>query len=338
MADYAYPEQSVIATNPSIGPNGQPAPIQSTEIGFIDGSGNLQGVSSTNPLPVTIESEVGTLDVNISEYGGVATTLGQKVSASSLPVVIASDQSAVPISASSLPLPTGAATSANQTTEITALGTINTTLGSPFQAGGSIGNTSFIATQTTGSNLHVEVDNFPATQPISGTVAISNFPATQPISGTVTADQGTSPWVISGTVTADAGTGDFTVVQPTGTNLHAVIDSGTVAVTQSTSPWVISGAVTSGANTNGQVNNSVSVGTSPTTFTPPANAVGFVVEAESSNTVNLRYACGTTASTTVGMLLEPGRDSGFVPSSATVTVCAVSSSGQAASIQWIMSS
>ena len=109
-----------------------------------------------------------------------------------------------------------------------------------------------------------------------------------------------------------------------------------MAVTQSTSPWVISGTVTSSINSNAQVHNSTVVGTSPITFTPPANAVGFVVEAESSNTVNLRYAAGTTASTTVGMLLEPGRDLEYVPTSATVTVCAVSGSGQAASIQWAM--
>jgi hypothetical protein len=47
----------------------------------------------------------------------------------------------VPISATSLPLPTGASTAAGLTT-------INTTLGSPFQAGGSIGNTTFAATQS----------------------------------------------------------------------------------------------------------------------------------------------------------------------------------------------
>jgi hypothetical protein len=31
----------------------------------------------------------------------------------------------------------------------------------------------------------VGVNNFPATQPVSGTIAVSNFPATQPVSGTV---------------------------------------------------------------------------------------------------------------------------------------------------------
>lgn len=51
------------------------------------------------------------------------------------------------------------------------------------------------------TNLPVQVQNFPATQPVSGSVSVSNFPATQPVSGTVSATQGTSPWVISGSVT-----------------------------------------------------------------------------------------------------------------------------------------
>lgn len=50
-------------------------------------------------------------------------------------------QATQPVSAASLPLPSGAATSALQTT-------MNTTLGSPFQAGGSIGNTTFAATES----------------------------------------------------------------------------------------------------------------------------------------------------------------------------------------------
>jgi hypothetical protein len=45
-------------------------------------------------------------------------SLGQKVMAASFPVVIASDQSAVPISAASLPLPAGAATEATLATRV----------------------------------------------------------------------------------------------------------------------------------------------------------------------------------------------------------------------------
>ena len=51
---------------------------------------------------------------------------GQATMANSSPVVLASDQSAVPISATSLPLPTGGSTSALQTTGNTSVGSIDT--------------------------------------------------------------------------------------------------------------------------------------------------------------------------------------------------------------------
>ena len=44
---------SISASNPSVGTTGVAAPGSATEIGIIDGSGNLQGVSASNPLPVT---------------------------------------------------------------------------------------------------------------------------------------------------------------------------------------------------------------------------------------------------------------------------------------------
>jgi hypothetical protein len=57
--------------------------------------------------------------------GGTLVTLGQKTMSSSLPVTLASDQGAVPVSASSLPLPAGASTSANQTTANASLSSID---------------------------------------------------------------------------------------------------------------------------------------------------------------------------------------------------------------------
>jgi hypothetical protein len=77
----------------------------------------------------------------------------------------------------------------------------------------------------------VDVGNFPATQPVSGTVAVSNFPATQPVSGTVAVTQSTSPWVVSGTVAVSG-------------------VAGTVAVTQS-GAWTVA-ATQSGAWTTGR--------------------------------------------------------------------------------------
>jgi hypothetical protein len=67
-----------------------------------------------NPLPVTGPLTQAQLLAELDEKFG---DLGQAAMASSAPVVIASDQSAIPISAASLPLPTGAATAVNQLTQ-----------------------------------------------------------------------------------------------------------------------------------------------------------------------------------------------------------------------------
>lgn len=86
-------------------------------------------------------------------------------------------------------LPSGASTSALQST-------INTTLGSPFQAGGSIGNTTFAATQGTAANLNATVVG-------TGTLAVQAQPT--PVT-----------------------TGGVSVyfVQPTASDNHVVIKAG----------------------------------------------------------------------------------------------------------------
>lgn len=72
-------------------------------------------------------------------------SLGSTTSAGSLSVTPASNATFT------VGLPSGAATAANQTTGNTALTTINTTLGSPFQAGGNIGNISGTVSLPTGA-------------------------------------------------------------------------------------------------------------------------------------------------------------------------------------------
>lgn len=76
------------------------------------------------------------LKVNVVNGGGTSTVNQGSPGPSPWPVTAYQGTSPWAISASSLPLPTGAATSALQSSTITALG-------SPFQAGGSIGNTAF---------------------------------------------------------------------------------------------------------------------------------------------------------------------------------------------------
>ncbi len=89
--------------------------------------------------------------------------------------------------------------------------------------------------------------------------------------------------------------------------------------------------------TNGSVVNTTLTATTASPNTAPANATGFILEAESTNTNNIRWAIGATASATVGSRLEPGRDSGFIPCAATISVCAEVSGTNLYSIQWILS-
>jgi hypothetical protein len=114
--------------------------------------------------------------------------------------------------AGTISLPTGAATSALQTTGNTALTTINTTLGSPFQAGGSIGNTTFAVTNagTFAAQLTGATNNI---NNIAGTISLPTGAATSALQTTGNTALNTinttlnSPMQNSGgSVTANAGT------------------------------------------------------------------------------------------------------------------------------------
>ncbi len=101
---------------------------------------------------------------------------------------------AVPVSMAAVP--TGGATAANQATEIASLASIDakvatttgqaaiiSALGSPFQAGGSIGNTSFGATQGTAANLNMTEASAAAILAVSG--ATSGAAVITDASGTI---------------------------------------------------------------------------------------------------------------------------------------------------------
>jgi hypothetical protein len=392
-----YPTAGEAAgSNPSVGVNTTTAPTSSTEIGFIDGSGNLQGVSPTNPLPVTIDGGLANpLNVNIADYGGAVTSLGQKLSAASMPVVLASDQSAIPVSQSgtwnlnnitgTISLPTGASTSALQTTGNTSLASILADMTNGTQVTTITGTVPLptgaatSALQTTGNtslaSILADMTNGTQVTTITGTVPLPTGASTAALQSNVQSAPGTSqtvaitiqgnasgiPVPITGTIsTTNSANGTPGTTPPAAATYIAGLTStsspsyttgnleplsltlaGAVRVDGSAVTQPVSGTLNTNSpiNTNGSASNSTTVGSgSATTFTPPANAIGFILESESTNTINLRWAVGTTATTTVGILMEPGRDTGFVPAKATVSVIALSGSGQAVGIQWIMSS
>ena len=125
-------------SNAAASATGAAVPTSADYVGF-NSAGNLIGVSSANPLPVTgaITNTAFGISGTLPAFASTPTVnIG---TAPTIAVTGAFYQATQPISAANLPLPTGAATAAGLTT-------INTTLGTPFQAGGSIGNTAFAAT------------------------------------------------------------------------------------------------------------------------------------------------------------------------------------------------
>ncbi len=103
-----------------------------------------------------------------------------------------------------------------------------------------------------------------------------------------------------------------------------VMISGTIPVVQ--------GANTAGTNIDG------SVGTTATQFVAPANAVGFILMANDDGTASVRWkAGGGVASAASGSQLQPGRDTGFVPCGADLSVASESGT-QPINIQWVQSS
>ena len=231
----------------------------------VDSRGRLLIVDSN--LPATVDTNYGTVGAStlrtasqIGNATGGADFAAGNSSAQTLRVVIATNQSALPV--------TGTFWQATQPVS----GTVAATQSGTWNIGTLTSITNPVA--------------------VTGTF----WQATQPVSGTVTANQGTSPWVVSGTVTttppANASTNitqwnSVALGSPSAygtapgavnvpgvnafiTNSVAVTGtfwqttqpvSGTVAVTQSTSPWVVSGTVTA---------TNPSVGT--VAATPPTSA------------------------------------------------------------------
>jgi hypothetical protein len=209
-------------------------------------------VSPNNTVPisgtVTVQQATASnLKVDLSGTGANTTAL--KVDGSGV---------TQPVSATSLPLPTGAATAANQSTEITALNQLHTDLIAALPAGSNtIGSVNVLG----GNSTAVKVDGSGVTQPVSGTF----WQATQPVSGTLSANQSgtwtvqpgntqnTTPWLIrpsDGTnsvaikaaSTAAATTDPALVVAVSPNNTIASTQSGTWTVqpgnTANTTPWL----------------------------------------------------------------------------------------------------
>lgn len=200
---------NIVVSNPSVGTNGTTAPTSSNLAGGKDGSGNLQ--------PLSTDSS-GNLNVNVGTLAlptGASTSAKQDTGNASLASIDSKLTNPLPISASSLPLPSGAATAANQSTANTSLSSID-------------GKTPALGQALAAASVPVVLTaaQLSTLTPLSS-VSVSNFPATQPISGTVTVNPLTNSSIVKAQVQDNSGNG----ITSTSNALDINIKSGSIANT-----------------------------------------------------------------------------------------------------------
>lgn len=168
-----------------------PIPIKVTD----DGTG--LGIVS-----VTSSGGGADTDVNIAQVGGAVVSLGQKTMANSIPAVLASDQTAIPVTDNSGSLTVDGTVSLGSGSNV--IGHVIADTGSTTAVTGNV-----TVVQPTGTNLHAVIDSG------STTAVTGNVTVVQPT--------GTNLHAVLDTTSTTA------VTQATGSNLHMVVDSGTVS-------------------------------------------------------------------------------------------------------------
>lgn len=227
---FAVPSTAILAGTRL--PNGSLSPLLSNGNGYLQVDLIAQTLSAVN--------------TNIAAFGNTTVTIGQNISAASMPVVIASDQSTLPISAVSLPLPTGASTSALQT-QIS--GQLPATLGTKLIA------TSLAVNIASDQVVPVSATALPlpsgaATSALqtTGNASLSSIDGKTPALGQALAAASVPVVLPAAQIATLTPLSSVTVTQATGTNLHTVVDSGTVSAKASTPT---AGTVTQAALTIG---------------------------------------------------------------------------------------
>lgn len=301
----------------------------------VDGSAVTQPVSAASlPLPTGAATSAAqtTGNTSLASIDGKLASLGQKTMAGSEPVVIASDQSAIPV--------TGTFWQTTQPVSGTVTANIGTTNGLALDAsvqnvqgsasGGAVATKSALAggqylltppTLTNAQQAALQLDasgnlKVNVTSGGGSNASVSTTGATVPASATYVGFKGS--------------TGNLTAVTLTAAGALPVDGSA------STQPVSIASSVQVKDAVNVTASGSAAAATVSTvaTLTAPANAVGFVLQCLDTSTANIRWAIGRTASATLGQQLQPGRDTGFIPSGANVTICAESGT-QNYDIQWV---
>lgn len=277
------------------------------------------GGSSSGALDFGASSAAARTAAQIGNATGAAAFGAGNSSAQTLRTVIATDQSALPITVAALPLPAGAAT---ETTLAAMSAKLPATLGQKVMA----------------SSLAVVLASDQAAIPVtvSGVATAANQASELTLIGAVTE---TAP----ATDTASSGlNGRLQRIAQRLTSLIALLPASlgqktmanslavTLASDQSAFP-VTSTRVLS--PTMGQLTAAVTA----QTLTAPANAKGFTIQNSARATSAVRWReSSIAASVTVGFLLEPGQSTSYQDGAASISVFAVDGTAIDVAVAWFV--
>ena len=254
------------------------------------GSNLHVAVDSLPPTPAgsntigAVTQASGPWTMNLTQISGSALALGQSTMAGSIPVAIASNQSAIPVSQSGTWTTGRTWTLLSGTDSISSVQSGTWTTGRTWtlasgsdsvsavqsgtwtvQPGNTANTTPWLASIAQGGNT--------AAVSAAGALKVDGSAVTQPVSGTVTANQGGSPWGVNLTQVGGAAlalgqstmAGSLPVAIASNQSAIPVSQNGVWTVqpgnTANTTPWLVtvSTALPAGSNLIGSVNQ----GTSP---------------------------------------------------------------------------
>ena len=260
---------------------------------------------SSNKLLV----DIGSTDLSTESTLGDVKTAAQSID-SKLPSLddgrIPVDGSGVtqPISATSLPLPSGAATSANQDTSNTSLSSIDGKLPDLYDG-----------------KIPVDASGSTVTATVSGTVDANVTASALPTGAATEANQDTGNTSLSSidSKTPDlgqstkSGSVPVTIASDQGNLFVNVAAISTSDLFKFYSPTTIS-------------TSSASISSSTTVSVPSAGSrpMFCIIQADIDNTDNIRWGFSASVSTTVGMVLAPGQDTGQITMNSGFSIVPVS--------------
>lgn len=332
---------TIVATNPSVSGNNAPIPTSSTLIGGEDG-GQLKPISvnstgGVNYLKVDtsgfISPSAATSTNQVTEIASLQSIDGKltSVNVGTIPSIPAGTNNIGSLTniTGTVSLPTGASTSANQTTANASLSSIDGKLTSV-----TVGTLPSIPAGSNSIGSIIDITGN-ISLPTGASTSANQTTANASLSSIDSKLTSVSVGAITGPVALPTGAATSALQTqisnqlPTTLGAKTTVNSMAVNIASDQVVNVKPSVASTGSGSSAGATVSTVI-----TLTAPANATGFILQNIDTSTANVRWAIGRTATATLGQQLQPGRDSGFVPCSSNVSLVAESGT-QTYDIQWV---